>query len=175
MLVNPNMPPSEDGQAAVRELCDTLEATFGTLTVMADRTTSDDLRPALLPFEKGFLQFTWAVLKNRFTSSRFTDLVKGLRGMRSDVQTCLIELEATFQHVHDLYDIMNIGLPRISSRASVFSTSTTLTVRIQLAGWLKRFKGAWGLSRQRGSTSVSHPVSSQTPSHFILGFSFVTS
>ena len=167
-LVNPNMASSEDGQAAVRELCDTLDATFRTLTEMTDRTNSDDLRPAPLPSNKKSLEFTRAVLKHSFTPSTISDLVKGLRDMRSDVQTCLTKLETTFQHVHDLYYIMNNGLARNASRASMFSTSTNLTVRIQLAGWLKGLEGAWGLSRERGSTSVSHPVSSQTTSHLIL-------
>ena len=154
------MASSECGQAAVRDLCDTLEETFGTLTQMTDRTNSDDLRPAPLPSNKKSLEFTRAVLKHSFTPSKLTDLVKGLRDMRSDIETCLTELETTFQHVHTLYDLMNHGLANIASRASIFSTSTNLTVRIKLADWLKGLEGTWGLSRQHRSTSVSHPVSS---------------
>ena len=160
MLVNPDEAFSEDGQAAVRELCDTLEETFSTLTQMTDRTNSDDLRPAPLPPNKKSLEFTRAILKHSFTPSKITDLVKGLRDMRSDVEKCLTKLETTFQHVHALYDIMNHGLERIASRGSIFSTSTNLTVRIKLADWLKGLEGTWGLSRQRKSTSVSRPVSS---------------
>ena len=156
MLVNPNMAVSEDGQAAVRELCDTLEETFSTLTQMTAQTNSDDLRPAPLPSNKKSLEFTRAVLKHSFTPSKITDLINGLRDMRSDVETCLTKLETTFQHVHALYDIMNHGLERIVSRASIFSTSTNLTVRIKLADWLKGLEGTWGLSRQHRSTSVSH-------------------
>ena len=136
---------------------------------MTARTNSDDLRPAPLPPNKKSLEFTRAVFKHSFTPSRITDLVKGLRDMRSDVETCLTKLETTFQHVHDLYDIMNNGLARIASRASIFSTSTNLTVRIQLAGWLKGLEGTWGLSRKRRPVPVSHPVSAQIPSHFIFG------
>ena len=174
MWINPNMASSEYGQAAVREQCDTLEETFSTLTQMTDRTNSDDLQPAPLPSNKKSLEFTRAVLKHSFTPSTITDLVKGLREMRSDIETCLTRLETTFQHFHTLYDIMNNGLARTASRLSIFSTSTNLTVRIQLAAWLKGLEGTWGLSRQRRSISVSHPVSSPTPSHFIFRFSFVT-
>ena len=160
MLVNPNMVASEDGQAAVRELCDTLEETFSTLTQMTDQTNSDDLRPAPLPPNKKSLEFIRAVLRHSFTPSKITDLVKSLRNMRSDIETCLTKLETTFQHVYSLYDIMNHGLERIASRASIFSTSTNLTLRIRLADWLKGLEGTWGLFRQRKSTSVSHTASS---------------
>ena len=177
MLVSPNIASSEYGQVAVREMCDALEETFSTLTQMTDRTNSDNLRPAPLPSNKKSLEFTRAILRHTFTPSKITDLVKGLRDMRSDVETCLTELVTTFQHVHGLYDIMNNGAARDASRASrasIFSTSTNLTVRIQLAAWLKGLEGTWGLSRHRRSVSVSHPYSSQTSSHLIFGFSFVT-
>jgi len=140
---------------------------------MTDRTNSDDLRPAPLPSNMKSLEFTRAVLKHSFTPSKITDLVKGLREMRSDIQMCLTKLETTFQHVHNLYDIMGNGLARIASRASIFSTSTNLTVRIELAAWLKRWEETWGFSIQRKSTSVSHVISSQTPFHLGFGFSFV--
>ena len=168
------MASSEYGQAAVRELCDTLEETFSTLTQMTDQTNSDDLRPAPLPSDKKSLEFTRAILKHSFTPSKITDLVRGLRDMRSDIEMCLTELETTFQHVHTLYDVMNHGLARTASRASKLSTSTTLTVRIQLAAWLKGWEGTRGLSRQHKSTSVSHLVSCRTISHLAFGFSFVT-
>ena len=93
--------------------------------------------------------------------------------MRSDVQTCLTELEATFQHVQTLYYMMSNGLCRITSRTSVALTSTNLSVRIKLADWLKGWEGTWGPFKQRESTSVSQPVSFQTSSHLIIGFSSV--
>ncbi len=157
MWANPNIASSEYGQVAVRELCDALEETFSTLKQMTDRTNSDDLRPAPLPSNKKSLEFTRAVLKHSFTPSKITDLVKGVRDMRSDVQTCLTKLETTFQNVHDLYGIMTNGVTRIASRATDFSTSTNLTV---LAAWLKGWEGTWGLPRGHRSISVSHPFSS---------------
>src|SRR5258706_1850106 len=168
------MASSEYGQSAVRELCDALKEGLNALTQMTDQSNSDDLRPAPLPTNKKSLEFTRAILKHSFTPSKITDLVKGLRDMRSDVETSLTKLETTFQHVRTLYDIMNHGLKRTAPRASMFSTSTNLTVRIKLATWLKGLEGRRGLSGQWRSTSVSHPVSSQTPSHIIVGFSFVT-
>ena len=168
MSVNPNIIFSEDGRAAVRELCDALEETFSVLTQMTDGTNSDDLRPVPSTLHKKSLEFTRAVLKHSFTPSTVTDLVEGLRDMRSDVETCLTKLETSFQRVHALYDIMNHGLKRRASRASIFSTSTNLTVRSKLAAWLKGWEGTWRPFRQRESTSVSHPVSLRR--HFISLF-----
>ena len=167
------MASSEYGQAVVRELCDALEETFDTLTQMTDRTNSDDLQPAPLTSNKKSLEFTRAVLNHSITPSKITDLVKGLRDMRSDVQMCLTKLETTFQRVHTLYNIMNNGLARTASRTSIFSTSTNLTVRIELAAWLKKWEETWRSSIQRKSNSVSLPASSQGIFHLIFGFSFV--
>ena len=168
------MASSEGGQAAVQELRDALEETFSMLTQMTDRTNSDDLRTTPLPSNKKSLEFTRAVLKHSFAPSKITDLVRGLRDMRSDVKACLIELEATFQHAIDLYGDMKNGLARIPSRGSMFSTSTNLTARINLAAWLKGWEGTLGPFRPLESTSVSHPVSSQTHFHLIIGSSSVT-
>jgi len=159
---------SESGQAAIRELCDALEETFNTLTQMTDRTNSDELRPAPLPSNKKSLEFTRVVLKHSFAPSKITDLVKCLRETRSDVQMCLTKLETTFQHVQTLYYITVNSLARITSRSSIFSTSTNLTVRIELAALLKRWEETWGPFVQRKSTSVSHAVSSQTPFHHLF-------
>src|SRR5258706_4970084 len=133
------------------------------LTQMTDKMNEDDLRPMPLPSDKKSLEFIRAVLKHSFTPSKITDLVRALREMRSDVQTCLTKLEATFQYVHTLYDMMSNGLARTTSRTSIFSTSTNLTVRIKLAAWLKGWEGTWGPFRQPEFTSVSHPASFQTP------------
>ena len=182
---------SEDGQTAIRELCDALEEAFSTLTQMTDGTDSDDLRPAPSIPHKKSLEFTRAVLKHSSTPSRITDLVEGLRDMRSDVETCFTKLETYLQRVDHLYDIMNHGLERRASRTSILSTSTNITarrasrtsilststnleVRSRLAAWLKGWEGAWRPLRQRESTSVSRRVSSHTPFHLIIDFSFVT-
>ena len=163
MLVNPNMATSEDGQAAVRELCEVLGATISTLTQMTDRMDEDDLRLAPLPSKTKSLEYIQAVLKHSFAPSKITDLISALREMRVDVQACLTKLETTSQHVHTLYDIMNNRLARIESQGSTFSTSTNLTARIKLAARLKGWEGAWRAFRQRQSTPVGHPVTSQTP------------
>ena len=147
--------------------------TLSALTEMTDRMDESALRPAPLPANKKSLGFIRAVLKHSIMPSKIADLVKSLREMRSDVQTCVTKLEATFQHVHTLYDMMRNGLTSIASRTSLTSTSTNLTVRIKLAAWLKRWEGTWRPFRQPESTSVSHPVSSQALSHIIFGFSFV--
>ena len=147
--------------------------TLSTLTEMTDRVNEGALRPAPIPTDKKSLEFIRAVLKHSIAPSKIADLVKTLREMRSDVQTCVTKLEATFQHVHTLYDIMRSGLTPTTSRTSFTSTSTNLTVRMKLAAWLKGREGIGGAFKQSESTSVSHPVSSQASSHFIFGFSFV--
>ena len=140
---------------------------------MTVKVNEDNLRPAPLPSDNKSLEFIRAVFKHSITPSKITDIVKALREMHSDVQTCLTELEATFQHVQTLYYMMSNGLGRITSRTSVISTSTNLSVRIKLADWLKGWEGTWGPFKQRESTSVSQPVSFRTPSHLIIGFSSV--
>jgi len=140
---------------------------------MTDRTNSDELRPAPLPSDKKSLEFTRVVLKHSFAPSKITDLVKCLRETRSDVQICLTKLEAAFQHVQTLYYITSNSLARTTSRTSNLSTSTNLTVRIELAALLKRWEETWRPSFQRKSTSVSHAVSSQTPFHLRFSSRFV--
>jgi len=140
---------------------------------MTDRTNSDDLRPAPLPSNRKSLEFTRVVLKHNFAPSKVTDLVKCLRETRSDVQICFTKLETTFQHVQTLYYITGNSLARISSRTSFFSTSTNLTIRIELAAWLKRWEETWRPSIQRKATPVSHAVSSQTPVHLLFSSRFV--
>ena len=141
---------------------------------MTVKINEDNLRPAPLPSDKKSLDFIRAVFKHNIAPSKITDLVNALRQMRSDIQACLTELQATFQHVHILYDMMSNGLGLVASRTSVISTATNFSVRIKLADWLKGWEGTWGPFRQRESTSVSRPVSSQTPFYLIIGSSSVT-
>ena len=167
------MSSSEQGQVAVRELCDALEETFNTLTRMTDKANSGDSRPAPLPSNKKSLEFIQAVLRHSFTPSKIAGLVKALREMRSDVQTCLTKLETTFQHVRTLYDIMNNGLARIVSRTSIFSTSTNLTLRIKLSDWLERRERTWGILSRRNMTPVSRSIYRQVSYGSHLDFSFM--
>ena len=136
--------------------------------------TGDDLRPAPLPNDRKSLEFFLTVLKHSITPSKINGLVTALRGMRFDVQTCLTDLEATFQDVRFLYDMMGHRLARVPSQTSLSSTSTNLPVRIKFVAWLTGWEGTWGPFRQRESTPVSQQVSSQTPFHLIIGFSFKT-
>ena len=167
------MSSSEQGQVAVRELCDALEETFNTLTQMTDKANSDDSRLAPLPSNKKSLEFTQAVLRHSLMPSKIADLVKALQEMRSDVQTCLTKLETTFHHVNTLYNIMNNGLARIVSRASIFSTSTNLTIRIKLYNWLKRREKTWDLFSRPNTTSVSRSIHRQMSYGPHLDFSFM--
>ena len=108
---------SSDGyQAAIRDLCKALEASLSMWTQMTVRMNGDDLRLAPLPSDKKSLKFIRSVLKHNLTPSKITNLVKALQEMRSDVQTCLTELEDAFQYVYILYNTMSNGLARIKLR-----------------------------------------------------------
>jgi len=74
--------------------------------------------------------------------------------MQSEIRTCLEKLESSFKHVQDLYNITDNRLERIATSTSIVSTSTMLTARIKLAGWLKRREGIWGLSSRSTPTKV---------------------
>jgi len=74
--------------------------------------------------------------------------------MQFEIRACLEKLESTFRHVQDLYNITNNRLERISTSMSGVSTSTLLTARIKLAGWLERREGIWRLSSRSISTNV---------------------
>jgi len=74
--------------------------------------------------------------------------------MRSEIRACLDKLESFSGHVNDFYNVANNRLMRVRTSTSDFSTSTKLTARIALAGWLKRREGTWGLSKRSKPTKV---------------------
>jgi len=74
--------------------------------------------------------------------------------MQFEVRKCLDNLESTFGHVQDLYQFTKDGLERISTSMSSVSTSTKLTARIKLAGWLERRKAIWTLSSRSTSSAM---------------------
>jgi len=74
--------------------------------------------------------------------------------MQFEIRACLDNLESTFKHVQDLYNFTNNGLERTSTFMSSVSTSTLLTARIKLAGWLERREGTWKLSSRRTSSTM---------------------
>ena len=88
-----------------------------------------------------------AILKHNFSSSKVADVVNNLQSMRSDIRACFERLESSFGHVNYLYKIANNRLVRVSGSTSIVSTSSILTARIKLAGWLKQREGTWGLLR----------------------------
>lgn len=98
------------------------------------------------------LDFVLAVLRHNLTPSTTTNLVNGLRDMRSEIQLCLRKLDTAFQHTWRLYSAMSNGLARTPSTGSTFSTTTALTARINLVDWLKGRQGTCGISVQRNGT-----------------------
>jgi len=105
-----------------------------------------------LPIDTRSFAFVQAVLKHNLAPSKTTNLLRCLRDMRSEIEKCLRDLENSFQHLWTLYIAMTNGL----ARTSMLSTSTTLTARIKLVGWLKDRQDTWKLSRWRKvATNVS--------------------
>ena len=153
-----NMSSSENGNTALAKLCIALEETSVLLKRLTDQTAAHEstLHSISSPNDPKSLAFVLAVLKHTLAPSEITNLVKGLRDMRSEIQMCSRKLDTAYQHSWRLYTATSNGLARVTTNESTFSTSTTLTARIKLVGWLKDREGTWGISRQRnGAITVS--------------------
>ena len=137
---------SEDGKAAVDDLCFRLEETFKVFRRLTDQTEAQESTDGTKS-----LPFVQAALK--LAPSKTTNLVKSLQDMRSETQSCFRRLKTAYEHTLWLYDIMFPELARTPTNAS---TSTTLTVRLKLVDRLKDFQSALGISKRRqGSITVS--------------------
>jgi hypothetical protein len=147
---------SEYGKTAVQKLCSALDETFITLERLTDRTESEktNLQSIALPSNENSLAYVQVVLRHNFSPSKVADLVNSLKSMQSEIRACIEKLESSFRHVHDLYNISNNRLERVATSTSNVSTSTMLTARIKLAGWLKRREGIWRLSSRSTSIKV---------------------
>ena len=147
----PDTSYSEDGKTALDELRTALDATFDLLKRLTDRTKAQEsrLQSLSLPDDTMSLAFVQAVLKHNLGPSKTADLVKTLQDMRSEIQTCLRELDNAFRYSMWLYTAMSDGLARVPTNGSTFSTSTTLTARIKLVNWLKDREDTWGISKKR--------------------------
>ena len=153
-----NVSSSEDSKAALNKLCIVLDDTSVLLKRLTDQAEAQEsrLHSLSLPDDTKSLEFVQAVLLHNLAPSKTTDLVKTLRDMRSEIQICLKKLDVAFQHTWRLYGAMSNGLTRAPTSGSTFSTSTTLTARIELVGWLKDRQDTWGISGQRkGAITVS--------------------
>jgi hypothetical protein len=113
-----------------------------------------NLQSIALPARVKSLAFVQAIFKHGFSSSKVAEVVKNVRSMQSEIRTCLEELKSSFGHVNDLYNLLSNRFARTTTTASVSSTSTALTVRVKLAGWLKRRERTWGLPSRGRSTKV---------------------
>jgi hypothetical protein len=159
---------SQRGDGAITELCTALDETFTALERLAGQSRAEEsrLHSIALPTDTRSLAFVQAILKHSFVPSKTTDLLKCLRDMRSEIQKCLRNLDTSFQHVWTLYIAMNNGLERVTTNASILSTSTVLTARIKLVGWLKHREDTWKFSKRRkAATNVSFIVLSFVSSY----------
>jgi hypothetical protein len=130
-----------------------LKETHRTLKRLTDQTESEaTLRATTLPSKKKSLAFVLAVLKHNVSPEKTDEMIVNLREMQTKIQDCLINLEISFNQVDRLHDSFDGQLKRMSTSGSLLSTSTTLTVRVQLANWLEKFGGR-GLPERRGKES----------------------
>lgn len=137
------MSSSEDSKTALTKLCIVLDDTSALLKRLTDQTEAQESRLHSLspPDDTGSLAFVQAVLRHNLAPSQTTNLVNGLRDMRSEIQICLKKLDNAFQHTWRLYNAMSNGLARSATYGTTFSTTTTLTARINLIGWLRDRQG----------------------------------
>ena len=125
-----------------------------------------NLQSITLPENKKSLEYIQVILKHNISPSKVSDLVNGLRGMQTEIQECLEELESSFGHVNDLYNINKNPLMRVATSTSLVSTSTALTAHVKLVGWLKRREESWSFSRRSNSTSVRPVTFREIPCSF---------
>jgi len=116
------------------------------------------MRANALPSEKGSLAFVLAVLKHNVSSETIDEVISNLREMQKEIQDRLKNLETSFNDVQDSYDFFHQQLVRVPTSSSLLSTSTTLTVRVQLASWLEKFGGRDFSERRRKGNNVVSPL-----------------
>ena len=94
-----------------------------------------------------------AVLKYNVSPQTIDEIISSLRDMQKEVQDCLRNLEISFSDVRDFLDIFD---RQVVETGSIRSTSTTLTARVLLVGWLEKFVGRGSSDRsQNESRTVS--------------------
>jgi len=141
-------------------LCQALKETHNTLKRLTDQTESKEgtLRANALPSKKRSLAFVLAVLKYNVSPETIDEMIGNLREMQTEIQDRLKTLEASFNDVQDSYDFFRQQLLRAPRPTSLLSTSTTLTARVQLAGWLEKFGGRGFSERRRKGNNVVSPL-----------------
>jgi len=143
-------------------LCRALNETHNTLTRLTDQTESQEgtLRANALPSKKKSLAFVLAILKHNVSSETMDEMISNLRSreMQTEIQDRLKNLETSFDDVQDSYDFFHRQLVRVPTSSSLFSTSTTLTARVQLASWLEIFGGRDFSERRRKGNGVVSPL-----------------
>jgi len=144
----------------VVRLCQALKETYNTLKRLTDQTESQEgtLRANALPSKKRSLAFVLAVLKYNVSPETIDEMISNLRKMQTEIQDHLKSLETSFDDVQDSYDFFHQQLVRVPTSSSLISTSTTLTVRVQLASWLEIFGRRDFSERRRKGNSVVSPL-----------------
>lgn len=109
-----NMSLSEHSNTAIATA---LDETFVLLKRLTDQIKAQEsrLHSIALPDDTRSLAFVRAILKHNLAPSKTTHLVKSLRDMRGEIQTCLRKLGAAFQHPWRLYTAMSNGLARVAT------------------------------------------------------------
>ena len=136
-----------EGQAAIKELCESLESTRGLLAERAGQETTG-LDP--LPQDRMSLAFVQAVFKHSLSPSNVEDAIIAIKDFQFEVKYCRQTTELAFQQVWRVYDIVKSRtLQRRSSVSTISSISTqipesssspqaTTSFRREIIDWLKK-------------------------------------
>ena len=121
-----------EGEAAVRELCESLESTRRLLAERAGQTQLETTGLEPLPQDRRSLAFVQAVLKHNFSPSNIEDAITALKDFQFEVESCQQTTELAFQQVWRVYEIIN---SRTLQRRSSVSSSTISTISTMIPDW----------------------------------------
>jgi hypothetical protein len=143
-------PLRSEGEIAIKELCESLEATRGLLAERAGQAQLETTGLELLPQDRRSLAFVQAVFKHNFSPSNIEDAILALKDFQFEVESCQQTTELAFQQVWRVYDIVKSRTLQRRSSVSTVSTISTLipesstepqatsSFRTEVIDWLKR-------------------------------------
>jgi hypothetical protein len=147
-----DLPPRlrSEGEIAIKELCESLEATRGLLAERAGQAQLETTGLEPLPQDRRSLAFVQAVFKHNFSPSNIDDAILALKDFQFEVESCQQTTELAFQQVWRVYDIVKSRTLQRRSSVSTVSTISTLipesstepqartSFRTEVIDWLKR-------------------------------------
>ena len=114
-----------EGEGAVKELCESLEATRALLAERAGQAQLETTGLEPLPQDRRSLAFVQAVFKHNFSPSNIEDAITALKDFQFEVKSCQQTTELAFRQVWSVYDIMRSRNPQRQSSVSTISSIST--------------------------------------------------